>query len=543
MVVYRVILVDDFSADLHNLQNMLAESSFGLEIAGTCGSAASALDMLAASAIDFVITDVEMPRMSGLELSEIIQREYPDVKVILLSSYNKFEYAKRAIQLDAYAYVLKPVVREEFYAAVARVIAEKEAEYKKQEENRQLRRLLQQAKPLLTDKFIRDVFNGLFLNKDTLQERAHFLEIEIPEGTYLVLVAEIDGHDIWGETFEEQEMMWLGIESRIRSAFEPWEMPMAARMSDKAVSLLFVFGGDNTQEAYEMTYTISDSIRAIFAEYQLPVSVGISELSDNVAEIGTLYRHAVKSLAYKFGSAQAIFYEDIRTAKRRVLPDFGLVSPFLRELLLNPGTCEITAFIEREFAALEPAATKAMVQSLCFEIILCTQVILLEYGASFNEIYDRDEVIWEKLLAKDTVSEIKMLVSGHISLVAGFLHKNLHQESLTLVEQVKNHIRENISEPLTISDIALALFYNPNYLNNHFKEETGKTVLEYLTAARIARAKELLRGGQHRVAVVAEMVGYRNYAYFRAIFKRYVAVAPNEYKRAALAQDSPPAVE
>jgi len=99
-----------------------------------------------------------------------------------------------------------------------------------------------------------------------------------------------------------------------------------------------------------------------------------------------------------------------------------------------------------------------------------------------------------------------------------------------LVKVVKQVVENRYSEPLSVADIAAAVYLSPKQANVIFKREEGFTIFDYLTAFRISRAKKLLKETDQTIQAIAEQVGYSNKSHFAIVFKRSTGLAPAEYK-------------
>lgn len=98
------------------------------------------------------------------------------------------------------------------------------------------------------------------------------------------------------------------------------------------------------------------------------------------------------------------------------------------------------------------------------------------------------------------------------------------------IEKVKQYIDEHIQEKIKMEDLAKLVYINEQYLMRIFKQQTGKTILEYITERRIVIASELLKNTNYSINYIANMVGCENYSYFARIFKRFTGYTPREYR-------------
>ncbi len=126
---HRIVLVDDEEPILLGLKNHVPWNDLGYEVAATCSSASQALAVIRDQSVDVVLTDIRMPGMDGLEFCRVARREYPRLTVILLSAWQDFEYARRAMEHGAWRYLLKPTNHGRLHATLEelRVVLDGEA--------------------------------------------------------------------------------------------------------------------------------------------------------------------------------------------------------------------------------------------------------------------------------------------------------------------------------------------------------------------------------------------------------------------------------
>jgi YesN/AraC family two-component response regulator len=119
--MYKLLIVEDEKMIRDGLVNQVPWNELGFETVGACSNGASALEMIKTAAPDVVLTDIKMPVMSGIELMERIKAGYPKIKIVILSGYNEFEYARKGIEYGAYSYILKPTKEKDFVEVFSRL--------------------------------------------------------------------------------------------------------------------------------------------------------------------------------------------------------------------------------------------------------------------------------------------------------------------------------------------------------------------------------------------------------------------------------------
>ena len=163
--MHSILVIDDFFVDRENIIEQISSfKELEVEVIGSCENGYQALDFISKNEPDIIISDIEMPGMNGFELARIIRKDYPNIKIIFCTLYNQFEYAKKALYVDGYGYILKPIDVEELKECIIRVAGLIKTQTIQSIENENLKTILYDSKPILIENFIKCLVYGL--NKD-----------------------------------------------------------------------------------------------------------------------------------------------------------------------------------------------------------------------------------------------------------------------------------------------------------------------------------------------------------------------------------------
>lgn len=525
---YKLLLVDDFFVERENVKEMVRESDLDLVIIGEAGDGIEALEAIEAERPDFVLTDIEMPLMDGLELTERIRLQYPDIHVIFFTFYEKFEYARRAVQLGAASFILKPVFKEELLAELSKIIARKKKANDLAEQEQRLRERLKESMPLLADKFKRELFSGAcrHLDDEQIRNSLGYYALDIPDGLYLTLAVEVDrmdGHPGGGNSPDAREMRMLRFGELVAESVEGCPSVWSRYGDDRWVVLLAYARGTAPESAVEDGYGRAEKLIARMETENAAVSVGIGEPFDRLAQTGEAVERAMRALSHKFyrGYGQMIRASDIE----EMSPETGWPN-HLREQLqrfLDQGDEDaVERFVDWLFAQADGCSPSA-IRGVCFAVIdACGQWLGERRPGPFAERGGAGE----DLLRAGT----KEWLTSFLLAVLRLTGRRGGAPSGGIAEGAKAYIEDHYQEAITIKRISDHLHYSPNYLNQMFKQETGVTLLEYLTKVRIEKAKKLLSDTDRKVFDVMTAVGYNHETYFRNVFKHYTGLTPKDYR-------------
>ena len=160
MSLYRIILVDDEEEVRKGIIRKIDWNRLGFEVVGDAENGAEALEKIEQLEPEVVMTDIRMPFMDGLTLTERIRQKYPSMKVLIFSGFDDFEYAQQAIKLNVTEYILKPVNVEELSEILTRVKKNLDEEISQRRDAALLRESYQKSLPILRAVFLNDLVRG-----------------------------------------------------------------------------------------------------------------------------------------------------------------------------------------------------------------------------------------------------------------------------------------------------------------------------------------------------------------------------------------------
>ena len=197
------------------------------------------------------------------------------------------------------------------------------------------------------------------------------------------------------------------------------------------------------------------------------------------------------------------------------------------EMLKNPSEKGVNEFISRHLDFSNFNGT--YIQKFAYGFVNSIELILNKNGNSLEDITGME--IWKKLSSYNSEANTKKLLYNIFFAAYELLNNNIsHDNNKVVVEKIKSIIHENYSDKITTKYLSEKINYSQRYLSLIFKNETEKTILQYLTEFRIEKAKELLKEKDSKIYQVAAAVGYTRNSHFNNIFKRYVGISPYDYK-------------
>lgn len=518
----KVMIVDDEILAVEDLRDLIPWEKLGYEIAAQTTDSEEALRLFGLVRPEIVILDIVMPAMNGLELSKKILNIDPSVKIILLTSYSEFEYAKQAIEIGVFNYILKREVNED---KLLKLLEKAKEELYEQKVNhnylrKQLLRKVLQGKVQLNDNNV-----NLSFYDDTKNAYISIFLI-IPDTPFPV----IDDFRFYNNELPDIEdiiINQISYTSNIKY--------LDSVVVDKSHLVIFfkhhIFFSEKKRN--DEFYNIALQIKKKFKEIsQSTISIIISHAQKGYEGIHQAYMYAINVSDHMvfFGKDKYIVCEKIIFKKSDEMLNLEEV---IDKIDLAVKTSNLKIVLEQiniMFNSIINANWDInILKRACHRLVFILEhyrndngMISLYELLSYNKI---DTEMWYY------VEDIKTWFMEQFKKALDNYNDIQDFRYSSKIKKAIDFIGKNYSKPITAKDICLYLGISEFYLSRLFKKETGLTLTEYLTNYRIEVSKTLLSSGKYKIYEVAEMVGYKNSQYFSHVFKKVTGKNPLNYIR------------
>lgn len=527
----NLLIVDDEPIVVEGLAYGIEWSQMDITDVYKAYSPLEALEYFERYQVDILVTDYRMPEYTGAYLAETMRRRNPFSRAILISAYDDFEYAKRAMEAGVSQYILKPIDYQELKAAVKRAILEINREIESKNYLLGLEDACSCMLPLAREKMLNQIF--------TTEEYRNFSDIppsllsqfQIRFGEYgaFILIrgdselSSEEGAFIRKVLLEEIPCM---DENLLFTDSEGYLVaPVFFPGPEEAESFL--------KEAVLFTESIQKRIR-IYTPNQ--ISVYVSEAGEGLRRIRTLCRQ----LADRATVDKAM----------RIVP----VVSYQREGEGEPPTAtKIRALLEvhkeqmklcdREKASQSLERILRAVEAVPGLFFECKYFFLAMYLECFSlfrlELSQFAEPAAEFFYRPDRLDSLQALREW-CTRVESYIAEQVEKKSVgisnSIILQAKRIVQECAYQDITLTYVAGRLYLHPNYLSRLFKEYENINFSDYVIMVKMEKAKELLAESREKIYDIAEKIGYRSVPHFNTIFKKVVGMTPKEYRDQAYMQ-------
>lgn len=488
--MWKIMLVEDESLLRKALKKTISENP-GYEICHEAANGISALKYLQNHKVDIIISDIRMPSMDGLELAKRIHDMEISVKIIILSGYSDFEYARHMLKYDAFSYLLKPIVPEE----------------------------LMDTLRLACEKIRQEETGKNILKSHTFQNfqkegYAHFTS-ELP--CILLNSTNLAACCIDFEKSPEKESL-----ARWQFELERTLYPCCCFWLDSYLYLVL----DASSPDADLTETIIE-IQLYFENQNIATRIGVGLNAASMMEISSSITQARNALHHyhQLPLHEIVYYQRISLLETNSGSYPLTAEKNLLNAVISLEETDIHSYITDIQKQLESQGTELIYLHLT-ELIFSCKRELSQYGfcLEWENLYysARARVPWEQVLL-------------HLEKILADCHQNLlatrASSCTSIIIKARQYISEHATEPLTLDEVANYCYLSKSHFCKIFKNETGETFKSYLNQIRIEMAKNLLETTNLKSYEIAEAIGFDDPSYFNELFKKKWGMTPNRYRK------------
>jgi len=515
----KVFLVDDEIAIRENLRNSFHWEEKGYQLVGEAPDGEMALPMLRDLNADILLTDIRMPFMDGIKLCEEVQRTMPWVERIILSGYDDFAYAQKAISLGVKEYLLKPVTASELEAALNRVSKQIEEKRRDRENLTALRERLSSGNQFLRDKLLASLFTdeGDSEDDEAVLHQMRELGANLTAGCYAVI-------DI---AFPAEGEERIACRNALASLAEMSGGGIHVCGAPKGARALVL--GDNPEDTEERAYSFANSamhLPELAREKRLLIAIGdtVTDFHD-IRQSMRNARHARHLQSPETSEERRIIGVNEETGPQLPLSETEL-SP-LHERLQYATEEEVEPILTEYLRSLDP--TLALGYLRVAGLMAARRII--QEGEGDPKKVLKDEQVAEALRTEG--EEGFRQLTGLLKEAIAFRNGNRAGFGDPIISRARTYLSQHYQDPnLMLQDVAGEVHLSQSHFSTVFAQETGLTFTQYLTALRIGKAKELLEATEMRSSQIAQEVGYNDSHYFSYLFKKTTGMTPSDYRRA-----------
>ena len=542
----KIFLAEDEVIVRETIKRMIPWEELGFELVGEAADGEMALPLLIRQQPDLLITDIKMPFMDGLTLAKLAKKEIPGIKIVILSGYDDFNYAKQAISIGVEDYLLKPITKNALIERLSEIRSRYEHERTQKEYYERFRREMQAYEKNSS----RDFFEALVSGSMDMVEayrRAEKLGMDIVAEAYNILIFTMNS----AEDFSGQREEYSSLEAESLEMLEDFFADHASAMLFR--SNVFSYGvllKGQKETIAETTEECVAQIRKILnrEENRREWFLAVGQPVERLSQLQKSYHTASRAFSQRYlYDGNVLYYDEMETLEERGSQvdnndnaylkkvDVNALNPAILQKFLSNGLQEETEnFVKDYFYAIgqEP------MESLVFRnyVILNVRFSVLSFLKSLGcDSGETDSTDTEELLAESgknmesAIAYAEKMISQAITIRDQNSGNKNRSILKTAVDFIDSHYMD---EDISLNTVANVANVSANHFSALFSQNMEQTFIEYLTSLRMNKAKELLRCTGMRSSEIAGEIGYKDAHYFSYLFKKTQGMTPSDYRKA-----------
>ncbi|MDO4294821.1 MAG: response regulator [bacterium] len=523
MASIRAVLADDEAVILKGLKKLIDWKKLGIEIVGEAKDGNQALQLIEKTQPELVLSDIAMPGLNGLGLLQEIGRRELSAKVIFISGYQEFSYAKDAVRYGAVDYLLKPVEPEELIRAIQKAVNLIDSQSR-----------LSILETTETEDRLSYIFQKINGSKEYAREDLY--------QQFSSLNISIEGKRMLGVAFrfyllgrseknaKMQELLKFSAANKIQKKLEESQSGFVVKKDTSTCYAILLLGEEESQAEIE---TRIRRLVAVASDHQnLSIKVGIGVETEDISNLPLAYKTSRFAMElYYFTEEELIWYQDVKKDFRESFEDYQeCFQNLLDACLHHPSSVEnelkkIFSVIRNlhfgnRFAALNRCNLMMadLIQTLCEQYLL--DISWVQEG----------EACMEQIRLLPTYRQTCEAIRRFFYNMCEQIHLGGSSEHKEIV-RIRQYIQQHFGENLTLEWMAQTFGMNSFYFSSYFKKNMGKNFKNYLTDLRMEEAEKLLLHTDYKAYEIAEKIGYKNVRQFNENFNKKYGKSPSEYRK------------
>lgn len=549
--MYKLLLVDDEEDVRDGLVEEIDWANLGFQVVDTAENGREAAELFDKQIPDVVVTDIQMPFMDGLQLAGWIREHYPMTKIIILTGFDEFEYAQKAIKLQIDEYVLKPFTSQELVDVVLKVKHQMETEMAEKENAQVLMEHYRKSIPVLRELFLSQLVSRR-MTRDEIREKASSYGVELEGESFLASVIRIDyvhnslemhrqqGLEAPSGSLRYSEDRYLQLFAVLNIAEEICErhegFKVFIHLEDCV--LLSTLPVREAGTAAQQTLAVLEEIRMnVFKYLKLTMTAGAGTVCAEPGDLHQSYQKAMQALDYRLilGNDRVIWIGDVESQSAESLTFDELKEQSLIRCIKVGTPEELDEILGTLFSGIHIAQLSVQdCQVYLMEILTCMMKVAKEHDVELEEWFGAEAYPFAEIYKFNNLHEVKQWMGSICLKLMNSIAQGRQSGYNQLVENAKEYIRLHYHDSdISINKVCKQLHISTGYFSSIFKKEVKMTFVNYLMHIRMEAAKESLRTTDHKTFEIAEAVGFSDPNYFSFCFRKKFGISPKEYRNGA----------
>ncbi|WP_127583282.1 response regulator [Paenibacillus koleovorans] len=524
--MFHLLIVEDIQYVCAGIKSDVEGFGLPFSTIRTAANGVEAVAILESHHIDIVITDIKMPKMDGLQLTEYLHHRFAAVRVVILSAYEDFGYAQRAIRFGVKGYLLKPLKSEALRDILAALIKERQLAIEEEQRGGSDSSAVRQDQ-LLKYAIERNP-ERTGSRPDPLDGAEH---AEPLNGYMRAVICRADAHGGDRPGFSLNEF----ILNAAKRYWSPHQVPVVWHMDYVVIGL----NGEACIYIHQIEPLLRSFVQFVTDQgnqfgFGLKLMLSVGNLCSHIKQFYASHNQAVYALSYRFfnRTSQIVFFQELNYKSYAELdePAINQLVDRVVDGVLGGEKQRMLTYVHELFRAIERKGTfsTADIHTKCLEMLFHIDIRLRQLERPPEAL--NKSVILNEIRQISDFQELEMWFERTLLAV---MEQRTGHPMTAMPDFVKKAIAyaiERYRDKISLEEVAGKLHMHPAYFSAQFKKATGTGFIDYVNMVRIEKSRELLAMPDYRVKEIAEQVGFNDYTYFCRVFKKLEGTSPLQYR-------------
>jgi two-component system response regulator YesN len=529
--MYDVMIIDDDKPIRDYLRSIINWNDLHLQLVCEAEDSEGARELYLLHRPKIIITDINIPIISGIELAKEISLINPEVRFIIITGYNDFEYARSSVQLGAVDLISKPIIPEEIENSLKKAIVFFDNLYQQQTAYQTLNQLVVEYLPTLQEKFIEHMLHGCaYYSKQEIKAKLTSLQFDIENTNYAAVLVSPSMVSI---PFQEVELILMALKN------------IGDELISTAGFKLFSFFGMDYCLNYLVSWSsdfgynrLEDTLNKLYEKmdlfFNVKIFAGIGRPVQELPRISISFDEALIALNCQdvLGSETIVNYKNISQFDSQYTTDLEQVVNSLTILFRQNNNKILNEKLNQFFNRHSGQDDTDIYAAREFALKYLSNIITLSFSLGIEvKTVSGNMDVFMYVLSADSIFSLKQYTIEMTNTLLGALFQKRAERKNQIIKLAKGYIKENLSnDSLNLDLVSNHVELSSNYFCKLFREEEGISFSNYLNIQRIKLAKKMLKESNLKVYEISYKIGYSNPKYFSYVFKRITGLSPLEYK-------------
>lgn len=522
--LYKIVVADDENTIRRGICNFIDWKRMGYQIVADFEDGKELLEYLEKHEVDVVLTDIRMAELGGLDVARIISEKELPVKVVIISGYKEFDYAREALKYNVVNYILKPIQIDEIEKTFEEIYQQLQQKAQEKDQKKGMEEDILELLPELQEQFWLRVLLGGLRNRDNIIQQKEFLDLDFNTDTPCAIAEiQIDLDEKVTKKYYAEKNSRYNLLNNIFSGSVEGMHYYPVYLSREQLKIVITSATAIRKAEFVRTLErhLSDRSREIEELVSLKISYHLEQSFSNFTEMADYYA----SMQIHMHRKSERVYEWNEVDQQRLLQKYQLLMD-----IINSGDVESLdsqiGNIMFEFRELPLIERKNV-------IIDMFSMLLQRYMKMNQELWIdvKEQVDYSLILNAPDKESLQKICSDLIHRIKRIVEEHQGEVSRNITEQIMEYLKSHYQEDISLDLLADRYYLNPSYLSRMFKQCLGTGLTDYLIELRMENAKKLLLTGKYKVYEISQKVGYKSDKYFFRVFKSYTGQSPLEFCR------------